>query len=269
MMIGTRYEEYGNFNDGLPFVLHTELERNRYKYSKDNNWHEDLEIQLCTDGCGTVLLNGEKYPFHKNDIIVANSNVVHYTGTDTELIYSCLIISAELCRRVGLDTSNTFFKPLIQDDNIVQMLKNLINVYFDQTDRCRVARLNKIVLELLIELSEHYIVQEKVQYPNTKGTECAKAALVYIRDHYDRKITLDDVSKYVLFDKYALHREFKRLTGQTIIEHLNSYRCIKAVDCLSAGYSVTETASLCGFSNLSFFTKTFKKYIGKLPSEYK
>ena len=84
-----------------------------------------------------------------------------------------------------------------------------------------------------------------------------------------RKITLDDISKAVLFDKFALCREFKKTTGQTIVENLNNYRCIKAIEYLSAEYTVAQTAAFCGFDNLSFFTKTFKRFIGKLPSDYK
>ena len=32
---------------------------------------------------------------------------------------------------------------------------------------------------------------------------------------------------------------------------------------------LSEAAMLCGFNNMSFFTKTFKQYIGTLPSEVK
>ena len=44
---------------------------------------------------------------------------------------------------------------------------------------------------------------------------------------------------------------------------------MKAIDYLSDGFTVTETASLCGFENLSFFTKVFKRYTGNNPSYYK
>ena len=102
-----------------------------------------------------------------------------------------------------------------------------------------------------------------------KNFETVKSVITYIREIYNKKITLDEISKAVLCDKYALCREFKRLTGQTIIENLNNYRCINAMRFLNEGYTVAKAAELCGFDNLSFFTKTFKKYIGKLPSEYK
>ena len=109
---------------------------------------------------------------------------------------------------------------------------------------------------------------------NKKGEKIVEILWSYllaprIRENYNKKITLDEISKAVLCDKYALCREFKRLTGQTIIENLNNYRCIKAMGFLNEGYTVAKTAELCGFDNLSFFTKTFKKHIGKLPSEYK
>ena len=107
-----------------------------------------------------------------------------------------------------------------------------------------------------------------------------QSKLVY-REHYQlampgdspltvkEKISLEDISRSVLCDKYTLCRDFKKYTGQTVFENLNRYRCIKAAELLNDGKSVAEAALLCGFESFSFFTKTFKKYMGSLPSEYK
>ncbi len=268
-MLGTRHEEFGFLTEDLPFILNTDLKRTYFNRSKENNWHDNLEIQLCTEGCGTVLLNGEKFAFGKNDIVVVNSNILHYTGTDTTLTYSCLIVSTDFCRRIGLDTNCMLFKPNIKSPVLVDLFTDLTQIYLNTNASCRIAKLNKIVLEILIELAEHYTLKETTLGSDAKKYETVKLVISYIRDNYGRKIILDEISKAVLCDKYALCREFKKLTGQTIVENLNNYRCIKAIEYLSQGYTVAQTASLCGFDNLSFFTKTFKKYIGKLPSEYR
>ena len=54
-MLTTRYEEYNQFVEGLPFVLQVDLKRSRFQRSESNNWHANLEIQICTEGCCTVL----------------------------------------------------------------------------------------------------------------------------------------------------------------------------------------------------------------------
>ncbi len=268
-MIDTRHEEFGQFTNGLPFVFHTNLKRTSFNYSKENNWHDNLEIQICVDGSGTVLLDGEKVGFNKNDIVVVNSNVIHYTGTDTSMEYSCLIVSTELCRQIGLDVAHILFSSHIKSDALVELFVCLTRVYKNISESCRIAKLNKIVLEILIELAEHHTVKKTVLKTAPKNFETVKATISFIRENYQQKITLDEIAKAVLCDKYALCRRFRKLTGQTIIENLNNYRCIKAIDYLNEGYSVAQTAAFCGFENLSFFTKNFKKYIGKLPSEYK
>ena len=245
------------------------MERSYYHRSKDNNWHENLEIQICNEGCGTVLLNGEKHAFHKHDVIVVNSNVLHYTETDTNMIYSCLIVSTDFCKRMQLDPNFVCFEPLIKSPVLVGLFEDLVNTYSDVRSPSRVAKLNKIVLEILIELTEHHTVREKPSAYGTKKFEIVKNTLSYIRENYARRLTIDEISDAVLYDKYALCREFKRLTGQTMIENLNNYRCIKAAELLSDGYTVAEAAASCGFENLSYFAKAFKKHIGKLPSEYK
>ena len=38
---------------------------------------------------------------------------------------------------------------------------------------------------------------------------------------------------------------------------------------LRDGERINESARRCGFTNMSFFTKTFRQYVGCLPSEYK
>lgn len=268
-MYGTRHEEYKHLNDGLPFVFHTEIKRTYFNRSKENNWHDNLEIQICTEGSGAVLLDGEKFEFNKNDIVVVNSNVIHYTGTDTSLTYSCLIVSNEFYKSMGMDLQNITFSSIVKNTALSDMLLELKEIYLNQVVPFRIAKLNQIVLQLLITLAEHHIVKKAPRSSKIKNFETAKSAVSYIRKNYNKKITLDEIAKAVFCDKYALCREFKRLTGQTIFENLNNYRCIKAIDFLSNGYTVAATASLCGFDNLSFFTKTFKKYIGRLPSEYK
>lgn len=268
-MLGTRHEEYEPLTNGLPFVLNANLHRTKYDCSKENNWHDNLEIQICAEGSGNVLLDGEKYPFGKNDIVVINSNVLHYTGTDTSLIYHCLIVSTDFCKQVGIDTGFISFSPHIRSAALVDLFGELTEVFLKADLPCRKAKLNKLVLEILIELAEHHAAEQAAFGTEDKRFDTVKAVISYIRAHYAQKVTLDGISKAVLFDKYALCREFKRLTGQTIIENLNHYRCIKAIECLSAGYTVARTASLCGFDNLSFFSKTFKKHTGKLPSAYK
>ena len=45
-MLGTRYEEYGGYSK-LPFILHIDIDRTPYNCSKEKNWHEDIEIELC------------------------------------------------------------------------------------------------------------------------------------------------------------------------------------------------------------------------------
>ena len=267
-MLGTRHEEYGFLTESAPFIFNTDLKRNRFNQSRENNWHDNLEIQICTEGNGTVLLDGKTFPFNKNDIVVVNSNVIHYTGSDTDLTYCCLIMSNDFCRQVDIDPSVLNFEPVIKNSALADMLTQLRSIYLNPNTTCRKAKLNNIVLKILIELAEHHTLH-KAATSSTKKYETVKAAISYIRDHYSQKITLDEIAKAVLCDKYALCREFKKLTGQTIVENLNNYRSVKAIDYLSDGYTVARTAALCGFDNLSFFTRTFKKYIGKLPSEYK
>lgn len=266
-MITTRHEEYIELENKLPFRLGIQLNRNLHCLSTSANWHENLEIQICNSGNGYVLLDGEKKIFSENDIVVINSNVIHYTSTENTLTYSCLIIDSSFCKQANIDYTLLTFQNHFQNKRISQLFQELCDIYTNDSI-CRIAKLQKIVLDILIILREEYTtnVQNKI---TSKSFEIVKLSIRYIREHYMGKITLSNIAKYVLVDKYTISREFKKVTKQTVVNYIQKYRCIKAIELIRQGESITNSALKCGFQNMTFFTNVFKKQIGQLPSKYK
>lgn len=63
-------------------------------------------------------------------------------------------------------------------------------------------------------------------------------------------------------------RLFKEYTDKSPIEYRNDIRLSKAQNMLkSKEFNVAETAELCGFSNLSFFIRLYKKRYGYTPKK--
>lgn len=53
-----------------------------------------------------------------------------------------------------------------------------------------------------------------------------------------------------------------------MVDYLNSLRCSHALQLLSSGeYTVGECAEKCGFHNLSYFAKVYRRYRGCSPSD--
>ena len=63
-------------------------------------------------------------------------------------------------------------------------------------------------------------------------------------------------------------RLFKEYTGKSPIDYRNDLRLLNAKNKLMSGeYNVSEAAEECGFSNLSFFIRLYKKKYGYTPKK--
>ena len=261
-----RYEQYTNTQGQPPFVLIDNLKRTSILSSKSHNWHENIEIQYCKEGQGYVLVDGICYDFKPGDIAIVDSNSIHYTYTDTDMVYACIIVSTKFCTKMEIDHLHLEFTTLIKNERLAGVFDEICRTYKSDS-KLRIARLNYLMLDLLMDIVGNYSVLKSDKNGDGKVSSIAKRVILFIQENYDKRITLDWISKEVLTDKYTLCKIFKKLTGQTIFENLNEYRCLKAAEYIAEGKSVSEAASLCGFDNNSFFTKTFKRYIGTLPSK--
>ncbi len=266
-MLGFRHEQYTTFVGGLPFGLF-DVKRTPKNLTGEYNWHENLEVQFVTFGSGTVIADGTSYTVEAGDIAVIGSDIIHYTDTDTEIEYSCLIVGTELFKAIGIDFAALDFDTAVKDAEIFGKFKRLKEI-LNSSAEFKTAKLYAAVIEILTELCERYAVKKSVTSVKERTYENAKTAIEFIRENYGRRITLDMLAKAVLTDKFTLSREFKRATGKTVVEFINEYRVLRAAECIVSGLNVSEAARLCGFENMSYFTKTFKKLYGDYPSAVK
>ena len=82
------------------------------------------------------------------------------------------------------------------------------------------------------------------------------------------KIKIEEILEESGFSRAYFSREFKKITGNSIVDYINFVRCSRTEELISTGdYIISEAAEMCGFSSMSYFSKTYKKFMGRLPSE--
>lgn len=260
-----RHEEYTY--KAMPFCFNTNLIRTSKSVFPDMNWHEGMEIQVCNKGKGSVFVNGTEHFLDEENIIVINSKSIHYTITDEFLDYSALIVNPDFCKDMGIDYECLMFDSVVKNEKISQMLINLHELHKNEDLPYKTASETVVLLKILIELAKNHSKKDVNAHKNSKSFAYVKSTINYIRMNFAEKILLDDIARELCVDKYYLTREFKKNTGKTIVQYINSYRCNMAADLILSGKNVSEAANACGFDNYSYFTKTFKRNIGVLPSK--
>ncbi len=268
-MIKAKYAKNMSFEPGLPFRYHKNVLKAPHIVSGIADWHEAIELQFCLEGEGHIIMDSDAVALSKGDTAIVSPNVIHDTYSDSLITYDCLIINPGFCALIGLETSGLIFERVTASKGLWEIFERFRSIYNDTEDICRSAKLYGCITELLIYLRENHTLKENPQASNNKHHETVKRAIAYIRDNYQDKLTLDEISKKVYVGKYTLSREFKNMTGHTVIEYVNFYRCKCAASFISSGMAVAQAAEICGFNNMSFFTKMFRRHMKCLPSKLK
>lgn len=93
----------------------------------------------------------------------------------------------------------------------------------------------------------------------------------YISKNYmNETLSVKDISNQVFLSTSYVCTFFKNETGQTLNQYLTEYRMEKAKQLLANPlYKITDISSKVGYSDGNYFGKSFKKYTGLSPSEYR
>ncbi len=268
-MTNHRYEHHLSLKDNLcPFIS------DQASISKDEivaNWHRNIEVLVITDGSGFVQYGADEIFVEKDDIIIVDSGALHRPHSKSLLSYNYIIIDEDFCLKNGFNLENCKFKRCFKDDNTKNIFFEAVEKIKNHHDCCNlltapIAR--NAVLSLLIDIYKNHLLKSDKQSNQQNASEkYVKQTIDYLSENFTEQTNIDFLARMCNITKFHLIREFKRYTGQTICTYVNILKCKKAEACLSEGLTVTETATECGFDNVSYFSQVYKKMMGVSPKK--
>ena len=95
-------------------------------------------------------------------------------------------------------------------------------------------------------------------------------AIIYIDSDLTANLSLSAIAEAQNVSASYLSWLFKQETGETLTDHVNKKRVKLATKLLeTTNLQIQTIAQYCGILDVQYFSKVFKKYVGKSPKKYR
>ena len=123
-----------------------------------------------------------------------------------------------------------------------------------------------VLYELIADVLENNIINNV----GKRAYRTVLPAIHYIDNNFEKKITIDELSRLCVMSNTNFRRIFTAVCGVSPIQYLLNVRLRRAKDYLShTKFSVDEIAQKCGFNDVEYFCRIFKKRTRISPGKYR
>jgi len=152
----------------------------------------------------------------------------------------------------------------------IEALLNKMHTEYSSNLECREMMISSLLNTLIIEMIRLKREGQEPQYKNDSVTNLIMNIVTHINNNYMENITIDTLANMAYLSRSHFCRQFKKVTGFSPLEYLNSVR-LKAAEHLldTTALSVTTISSQVGFSSSNYFGDIFKRYKGMSPRSYR
>lgn len=241
------------------------------------------ELSYIIVGSGTRTIGDTTEPFHCGELALVPPEIPHcwiFNNYDTDEKGNIINITLtfenhflENCTTAFPEMSETIFKIrsitnaiLFQKekaDCIISTLRNMT----DESEAERIASVIRILT--LIATGEELRIIGRHQNQDKNGVILNKI-MTYIICNARRTITIDDISTHIGMNRSSFCIFFKRATGESFVNYLNEVRIEMACEILKRQHSnISEIGYRCGFNDIPYFNRVFKRLKGISPKEYR
>lgn len=264
----------------FPFEFY-HVDRSHPRYEMAYHWHVEYEIIRILTGSLHVTMDEKEFTASSGDIVFVNSGILH-SGIPSDCVYQCIVFDMNAFLKNNPRCS-TYIKQIIDHSAFIYHHFTSKNQQVHQIvwDIFNAMESQKTGYELIVfgELYHFFgvVFSEKLYFSDSpqdrrdyRKIMQLKKVLDYMEANYSSPVTLEQLSASVNMSPKYFCRFFYHMTHRTPIDYLNYQRIEHAsYQLATTDASVTEVAYNCGFNDLSYFIKTYKKYKGITPGKSK
>lgn len=236
------------------------------------HYGETVEISFVRGIEGETFINGKRFDYHEKNVFFIPPKYLHtstyrHGGIGKNDMVCAFHINVDALapfidvKKILLKENRTLFELAFRCDDF-DMLWELTQLIVDER-RSFVSRAADTLrfFEMLFE-------QKMIDVPVAEYSKAAIDIIEFVEEKYGSKLTLQHAAEYFGYSKQYFCKWCKSEIGVAFNEFLNAVRITHARNFLTGGCSVEETAEKCGFSDPSYFSKVFKKFVGTTPKAY-
>lgn len=234
-------------------------------HTPDFHKHEYYEIILCLAGNTKTFLEDQAKEGEKNVLLLTRPGTRHY------------IAGAE--KRWLLLFTEEFIAEVFPDWEAVHAAfgkrGRILTLTDEQTEFCKefllrihneplLFRKRMLTLYLLSYIRDFAVTDQRPVPTPPYIIE----ALTFIEKHYPEKITAEQLAQYLYIGRTTLMTNFKKYTGNTLVEYVTLCRLKNANQLLLEGKTEQEAAEACGLGESTNLIRCFKRVYGMTPRKY-
>jgi AraC-like DNA-binding protein len=234
---------------------------------------KNYQLELLDKGKGQFVYKEKIYPVSKGDLFLIQPGQLHSGQPDSKTGWqvTCLIIQPE--------TLQLFLDELDKDKEDFAFTDALVlpkGQKFVRLKKCFSALVEQVVtpssdLETEILLFETLEALINIAQRTTKfkaGKHNIQRVVRHIKNHVERKLTLEELADVSHLSKFHLLRTFKNELGMPPHAFQMQLRLNEARKRLLRGEAALEVALSLGFADQAHFMNAFKRYTYLTPKKY-
>lgn len=271
-------KQRGTFD--FPFELY-HIDSTHPRYVMDCHWHMEYEIVRVLEGALQMTIDGSDLTVRPGDLVFITGGSLH-AGVPENCVYQCIVFDLNpflaqnpRCRSFLQQVADhtlfvqRFFSSCNRQENLCQIMGTVFEAMERQPYGYEMTVFGELYHFFGEVFAGHLYAQESSQTRrDSRKSAQLKAVLDFMEANYAAPLTLEQLAKAVHMSPKYFCRFFRDMTHRTPVDYLNYLRVEHAGQLLaSSDLSVTEAAYSCGFNDLSYFIKIYKKYKGITPGK--
>ena len=265
----------------LLFFIRTLEVEGRTRINVSRHTHDFHEILYCFESSTDKIKAGDLYFYpagqqHKDNLPASSSLKLYQIYFSEELFSASVNIEKEALFILGQ------IKIYVRKQNLVglsrigteRLTKLFESMLWEFNRRYRgyswTIRLKLIELLITVVRDKKFTIPIRSEMGQPLSNSHIQDVLLYLEADYMNRITIEDILQFCPLSRSHFHSLFKKETGMTFIQYLNSLRCDKAGKLLiTTDDTILDISLKTGFNNLSHFCHTFKDVTGIPPARYR